>query len=321
MDLIYTNSAKVDIGVLLDYEFDLAFGESENDFECTIASSSHCCGSGSYLYIEGTEYGGIIDSISVDSEAKEVTYSGRTWHGILNSKVIEPDSGQAYLTVTGEANEVIGFLLSRLSLTEQFEVSTEDSGLNINSYQMNRYVKCYDGIRKMLKTVGGKLCFTVHDGKVILSAVPVGDYSQSEEFDSDQVGFKIKKNFRSVNHLVCLGSGELENRLVIHLYADAEGNISTEQTQFGMDEYADVFDYPNVESAEELEKSGREALKEHWTPAELDVDFDSDVATYDVGDIVGAYDNVTQISVSAVINKKIVTIKGGHTTIYYRVGE
>ena len=51
MDLIYTNAQREDLGVLLDYEMDLAFGQDENNFECTIASASHCCEAGSYLYM------------------------------------------------------------------------------------------------------------------------------------------------------------------------------------------------------------------------------------------------------------------------------
>lgn len=321
MDLIYMNADHEDLGVLLDYDIDMAFGQDENNFECTIAAGSHCCEPGFFLYMEGTEYGGIIDGLESNSDTQEVIYSGRTWHGILNSKVIEPDSGQAYLTMAGEANEIIASLLSRLALTDLFAASTEDSGLTVSNYKMNRYITGYDGIRKMLKTVGGKLKFTVQGGKVILSVVPIHDYTQDEEFDSDLVDFKVKKNFKVVNHLVCLGSGELENRMVIHLYADTQGNISQEQTQFGVDEYSAVFSYPNVESLEELEDSGRNELKSLCEPAELSVDFDADADTYDVGDIVGAFDNVTQISVSAVITKKIVTIRDGQTTISYKVGE
>lgn len=321
MDLIYMNSNHEDLGVLLDYEIDMAFGQDENNFECTIAASSHCCGSGFFLYMEGTEYGGIIDGIESNNDTKEVIYSGRTWHGILNSKVIEPDSGAAYLTLTGEANSVIGTLLSRLSLTDLFEASSEDSGITISNYQMNRYIKGYDGIQKMLNSVNGKLRFAVKEGKVILSAVPVRDYTQDEEFDSDLVDFQVKKKFRTVNHLVCLGKGELENRTVIHLFADTSGNISKTQTQFGLDEFMDVYDYPNAESAEELESGGIDTLKALWEPDKLSVDFDADTDNYDVGDIVGAYDNVTQISVSAVIRKKIVTIRDGQITISYKVGE
>lgn len=321
MDLIYTNPNKEDLGVLQNYELDLAFGADENNFECTIQSNSHCCEAGSLLYVEGTEYGGLVDGIESNNGTMEVKYSGRTWHGILNSKVIEPDSGEAYLTVSGEANTVIASLLTRMGLSDLFEASSEDSGLTISSYKMNRYIPGYDGIRKMLKTVDGKLMFTVSNGRAILSAAPIHDYTNDDEFDSDLVDFKVKKSFSTVNHLICLGSGELENRTVIHLYCDEDGNISQTQTQFGMDEITDVYDFPNVESEEELIQGGTEKLKELWEPTELTVDFDSDADIYDVSDIVGAFDNITGISVSAVITKKIVTIKNGQITISYKVGE
>lgn len=321
MDLIYTNPNKEDLGVLQNYDMDLAFGADENNFECTISASTHCCSAGSLLYMEGTEYGGIIDGIRSKSDAQEVTYSGRTWHGILNSKVIEPDSGSAYLKLTGEANAVIGSLIDRMGLSGLFEASSDDSGLNIKSYQMNRYIKGFDGIGKMLGSVGARLQVEFRGHKVILSAVKKYDFTQDEEFDSDQCDFDIKKQFKTVNHLICLGSGELENRTVIHLFADKDGNISQTQTQFGMDELTDIYDYASVESDEELLSSGKEKLKSLWEPVELSVDFDDSSDKYAVGDTVGAIDNITGVSVSAVITKKIVTIKNGQITISYKVGE
>lgn len=321
MDLIYMNAAREDIGVLLDYEMDMAFGQDENNFECTIAAGSHCCVPGFFLYVYGTEYGGIIDCLESNNDTQEVIYSGRTWPGILNSKVIEPDSGQAYLKVSGEANAVIASLLTRLGLSDLFAASGEDSGLTIKNYQMNRYIAGYEGICKMLSSVGGKLLFAFDGSKVILSAAAVHDYSQDEEFDSDQVDFDVKKKERTVNHLICLGSGELTDRTVIHLYADKQGNISRTQTQFGLDEFAEVYDYSNAESDAELESGGQERLRSLWEPAEMSIDFDADSDSYNIGDIVGATDNVTGISVSAAITKKIVTIKDGQTTISYKVGE
>ena len=83
MDLIYMNQDMVDIGVLQDFEMDLAFGANENNFECRVPSSMHCCEAGYYLYIEGTEYGGTVDTLEVVRETQEVIYYGRTWHGIL----------------------------------------------------------------------------------------------------------------------------------------------------------------------------------------------------------------------------------------------
>lgn len=110
MDLIYTNAAKEDQGVLFDYEFDLAFGADENTFECTIPAEKHCCEAGSFLYIEGTEYGGIVDSIKVDTEKKTITYLGRTWHGILEGAVIQPFKGETEVQVEEEKEVTVSLL-------------------------------------------------------------------------------------------------------------------------------------------------------------------------------------------------------------------
>lgn len=337
MDLIYMNANKEDLGVLLNYELDLAFGADENNFECRIQSSSHCCQAGYYLYIEGTEYGGIIDTIESDTANGEVIYSGRTWHGILGSRVILPlQSGEAstasvtistsdvvgrYLTISGDANACIGFILNRVGLTSLFKASEAAADAVINGYQFNRYTDAYSGLFKMLSSAGLKLHVKFKDGMVVLSAVSKYDYSDDEEFNSDAVEFHLKKNYQTVNHLICLGSGDLENRTVVHLYADGSGNISQTQTLEGMDEYVSVFDYSSAESESELIKYGKDRLKELWSQDELSIDFDADSEVYDIGDTVGAADNITGITVAADITKKIVTIKNGQTTISYEVGE
>lgn len=315
MDLIYTNSEMVDQGILREYELDLAFGADENNLECRIQAGSHCCEAGSILYVDGTEYGGIIDSIESKTDTKEIFYRGRTWHGILNSKVLQPDGGQAYLTLSGEANSVLGALIDRMALTGLFEASSEDSGLTIKNYKMNRYITGYDGILKMLKSVGGKLLLTFHDGKVILSAAKVRDYSQDEEFDADLVPFHAKRNYKGVNHLICLGNGQLEERTVIHLYADTEGNISQEQTQFGLDEVSAIYENTNIETEEELLAEGTNKLEELMAADEISIDFDADSDAYDIGDIIGAVDNITGLMAYTTIAKKIVTIKNGQITV------
>lgn len=321
MDLIYTNTRLEDVGVLKDYTFDLAFGSDENNFEVTIDSNKHCCQSKCLLYIEGTEYGGIIDGLRVVTSDESLIYFGRTWHGILDSKILEPDAGEDYLFVDGEANTVIRNLIDRIGLSELFEASTDDSGLIVIGYKMDRYISAYSGIKKMLDTVSGKLNFTFRDGKVLVSAVPAVDYSKDEQFDNDQVEMDIQKTDNPINHLICLGKGELSERQVLHLYADSNGNISEEQTFFGIDEVAEKYDYSNVESLEELQKSGIEKLKEYWSSDTASMDFASENTIYDIGDIVGAKEIVTGIVVKEKITKKIVTINKYETNIEYKVGE
>lgn len=315
------NAAKEDIGVMLDYTFDLAFGIDENDFECNITIDNHCCEAGFYLYYEGTEYGGLIDTVKVDTAKGEITYSGRTWHGILDAKVIEPDAGEDYLALTGEANAVLGLLIDRMGLSGLFRASSEDTGINISNYRMNRYIAGYEGIRKMLKACGAKLKIVFKDGFVELSAKPIVDYSKDEQFDTDRIDFVVKKNSHPINHVICLGRGDLAEREVIHVYADKSGNISHEQSLTGIDEVSAVYDYPNAETSEELKQGGIEKIQEAWGSNEINFDFNSNDETYDIGDIVGARENVTGIEVDAEITKKIATINSNTITISYKVGE
>ena len=315
MDLIYMNAERQDIGVLQNYELDLAFGSDENSFECVVGKNGHCCDFGFYLYIEGTEYGGIIDSVESKNSTQEVVYSGRTWHGVLNSKVLEPDSGEDYLICNGEANTVIADLVSRMGLSDLFIISDENSGLVVKSYKMNRYISGYDGILKMLKTVDGKLQLRVQsNGQVLLSAVPVVDYT-TDGLDSDLIDLDVKRTANTVNHLICLGQGNLSERLVVHLYVDANGNISRTQTFGGVDEYAAVYDYANAEDEDDLVNSGTEKLKEMMQQDDLSVDVNDVGDPYDVGDLVGANDTISNISIAIPITKKIVTIKNGIVTI------
>lgn len=315
MDLIYTNPDREDVGVLSNYELDLAFGSDENSFECVVGQNDHCCTHGSFLYVEGTEYGGIIDSIESKNSTKEVVYSGRTWHGILNSKVLEPDSGEDYLICNGEANAVISGLITRMTLQDLFVASDAASGITIRNYKMNRYIAGYSGILKMLKTVDGKLQFRVQsNGKVLLSVVPVVDYTENG-IDSDLIDLDVKKTANTVNHLICLGQGDLSERLVVHLYADEDGNISRTQTFSDLDDYVAVYENTNAESEDELVSGGIEKLKELMQQDDLSVDVDEAGDPYDIGDIVGANDNITNIKIAVPVTKKIVTIKNGVVTI------
>lgn len=309
MDLIYTNQNREDIGVLQDFSLDLAFGSGENDFELTVSRENNVAQAGCYIYIQGTEYGGIIDAVKSDTGTAEVTYSGRTWHGILNSKILEPDSGQAYLTVSGDANTVLATLINRMGLGELFKALSTPSGITVKSYQFDRYVSGYNGILKMLKAVGAKLRIFHNGTNVVVSAVPVTDYTQDGVSD-DQTALTVLKAKNKVNHLICLGTGELADRMIIHLYADASGNISRTQTFTGLDEYTAVYDYSSVESEEDLVAGGTERFKELLQQDQLDVNFPESDDIYSVGDIVGGTDNVTGISIAVPVTKKIVKIEG-----------
>lgn len=314
------NDEKQDIGVMENYTYDLAFGADENDFKLETTTDNHVCKEGYFLYVEGTEYGGIIDCIGIKTASGKLTYSGRTWHGILQSKIIEPPPGEDYLICDGEANSVLGTLIEKLGLTGMFLANTENSRLTISNYKIHRYITGYDGIRKMLASAGAGLHISFTGGFAVLSAVPLVDYSEDEEISSSSFEFDVEKSYKKVNHMVCLGKGDLKDRNVIHLYADADGNISKTQTFFGMDEITAVYDNANTESGEELEKGGMDALLKKRNTDKLKVNFDSG-KNYGIGDTVGACEEITGISVSRQISKKIVTIQNDEITVSYKVGE
>lgn len=268
MDLIYADENRIDQGVMDAYELDMAYGSDENNFTCTIDRGSHCCTEGFFLYVEGEEYGGIVDKVKVNTEKDEITYSGRTWHGILEKKIICPEDGQDYAVFDGEANKVLQTIIDRIDLGDLFEASTEDTGIQIQAFQMDRYIDAYTGICKMLKDADAKLNIIWKNKKVVLSAQLRQDYSQDEEFNTAQVDFTIEKNYRPVNHIICLGQGDLKNRAVIHLFCDENGGIqpyatkdiplqdsdyilgTSRKVMDGEDEVVEILDYPNTEITE-----------------------------------------------------------------------
>lgn len=320
MDLIYTNADLVDQGVLQDCVLDLAFGADENDFELEVPAKGVTLEAGALLYIEGTEYGGMVDGVRYTSADGVKRYTGRTWHGILNSKVIQPDAGADYYTVSGDANAVLAVVLQRLSLSALFVAADGSSGLSV-SYQFNRYCGGYDGLRAMLDSVGGKLRMEVlGTGRVRLSAVPVTRYVKENEWDSDRMTIDATQLWHPVNHLICLGKGDLRQRQVVHLYADANGDLSTTQTSTGLAERVAVYDYANAESLESLTANGMAKLAEYQAGDSCKASLADSETVYDIGDVVGVCDAVTGLSVETTITKKIVTISGGVVTVSYKTG-
>lgn len=225
MDLIYADETRKDLGVLQSYNLDMAYGSDENNFTCSVDRRDHCCSKGYFIYVEGEEYGGIVDRIRVNTETEQIQYKGRTWHGILENKVICPEEDNDYLILAGEANTVLQKIIDRIGLSSLFTASTEDSEIEIVAYQMDRYIYAYTGIKKMLKEFDAKLRVRWSNGMIVLSAEPRYDYSQDEEFDTSQVDFTLEKNFRPVNHIICLGQGDLKDRAVIHIFTDEYGGV------------------------------------------------------------------------------------------------
>ena len=316
LDLIYTDASRRRLGVLRGALLDLAFGSGENDFELTVPDRYPVM-QGSVVAAIGTEYGGIVDGVRSVTGSDTVTYKGRTWHGVLAGRVLEPDPGKAYLTVSGEANGVLGMLLSRVGLTGLMAASPAHSGISVGTYQFDRYTDAYTGIRKMLRRSGARLGIEWDGDRAILSAVKV----ETVALDTDRNPVDVELDGRPVNHLVCLGKGELEERTVVHFYADTSGIISKQKTLTGVDEVAEVYDYSSADD-EELESKGRERLQamQDASKAEL-TDLDALGDRAGVGDVFTAFDPRTGVTVTTPVTKKIVRVKPSGVEVEYVTGE
>ena len=315
MVLVVHDPERGDLRELLDFELDLAFGSDENAFELTCAEGL-APAEGQLVFVDGSEYGGVVDEASYEAGREAtgtVTCKGRTWHGILAGKRLLPDSGSGYLSVSGKAGDVLASLIGRMGLDGLFSAAADDSQVG---HTFERFCDGYSGLKAMAKANGRKVSMRLRGGKVEISLPPAVDYAS--KVDSDLLDFKLTSVHRCVNHLVCAGTGELEERAVVHFYADSAGNVSHTQSLFGVDEIAALYDYSNADE-EKLEEEGRKKLQEYQTQGGVEVEAHDDIDV-DVGDVISARDNAHGRTVSATVAKKIVKVSRGVATYSYEVG-
>ena len=197
MDLIYADvidGVIYDQGTLNVYDYDCSFGEKENNFQIKAPMGATELKENQVVYIMNTEYGGVIDAIEVDTTNRYMIYTGRTWHGILENKILYPLPGHDYFYVNGDANEVLRELLERMNVipgdlnelyvqpAEGFmTVSSEESGIYVEARvasESGNYAHGYTFIRDLLYAFHAKL--QIING--VLSAVENVDYSNDDDF-------------------------------------------------------------------------------------------------------------------------------------------
>lgn len=333
--VIITSKKGTELQVLEFNKFDVDL-TSQKDFELVISANqySEVFDYGARVFVPGTEYGGIIGDRKVNTEANTVTLQGLNWRGLLNSHVISPSSGADYKVVSGELNTILRGLISEAGIGELFYVPVVDTGVTLSNYQFNRYCTLYDGIEKMLneaQSVTGGTAYRMdlkyiqggpgEAGYVRLTAQPCVDYSETLELSQDnQINFTIEQKRNGVNHLICLGQGDLRDRVVRHIYANSSGKISTNQTLFGVDEIAQAYDYGSAETPEILVEEGKKRLMEITNCETFEMDAAALEMEVEVGDIIGGRDYITGTACSDYITNKIYKIENDKTVIEYTIG-
>ncbi|NPD33108.1 hypothetical protein HLV35_07555 [Eggerthellaceae bacterium zg-997] len=313
--LIITSRDGADLCAVDDFDLDMEIGDARNDFELRVRG--RLLDGGELVAIEGTEYGGTVDRVTYDSRGGACVAEGRTWHGILATRILCPPTGQSHLVAHGDANAALAALLRSVGLDDVMSARAAPSGVSVDGYRFDRFADAYTGIRSMLAASGAKLRISRDQGRTELWAEP----ARSVSGDAEAMSFTATDNARCVNHLVCMGEGEMEARAVVHLYADAQGNVSSRQSLFGLDEVSMRYDYHGADAAK-LVEDGTKKLRELQSQGEVAATIDATGGrAWNVGDVVEATDSRTGRTVTATVGAAVVKVKRGRLTATFKVGD
>ena len=280
-------------------------------------------GFSSYIYILGTEYGGIVGEILTDTTLDYVEVKGLTWRGLLHYKVIEPPTGSDYKKVSGEVNQVLKPLIEPV-FSRLYVVSAENTGVTVSNYQFDRYCTLLDGIEKMLKSKGYRLRLRFQrdqgePGYLFIESVPIRDYSNEIELSKDmRLNYTMDDKRNGVNHLIVTGKGELQNRNVFHLYVQKDGSVGKKQYYTGLEEITAVYENTSTET-ENLEEKAIEHLQKLMNTKTFKMDVAKLGLHVEIGDIVGGRDYLTGMYMSKPVENIIYEIIDDVESITYKL--
>lgn len=331
MELIRTDRYGNEIAYMqnVDVDFEISSagdGSALNDFTIDINRNDwkQDITEGCRVFAPGTEYGGIIGKIETSTAENRISISGYTWRGLMDHKIIRPETGEDYAYDSGELNTIIKARVES-SFPGLFIGSEDSTGVQVTNFQYKRYCTLHEGLADMLKSKGYKLCMEYVQGNpneagyVLVKAVRIVDYSNDVEFSQDSdFDFTSELKMNGTNHLICLGSGELAERTVIDLYVDGYGNISTTQYFTGSNEITDVYD-SSGSSDEDLLENGKKKLQEDMNSESYGISISNIDEDIDIGDIVGGADFITGITIKKPIGRKIWSISTGQEKIEYKL--
>lgn len=280
------------------------------------------------VYIPGTEFGGIIGEMITSTALDYIELKGLTWRGKLYNKIIEPPIGQDYKTVSGDLHEILQEIIEP-EFDGYFVVSKELIGITLSNYQFHLRCHMLTGLEDMLKSVGYKLKLTHKreqgaQGYVFIEAVPIIDHSDRIEMSQDnQLVFTMDDKRDGINHLIVAGKGELQDRVIIHLYVQADGSIGDVPYYTGLQENVDVYENTTAETEEELRKYAIKQFESVMNKKTFEMDIESLGIDVEIGDIVGGRDYLTGLYMAKPIKNIVynVTDEGIATKKYMLEGE
>ena len=308
MDLIHADEHFTELGIVEIVRYDgmisLDPDVKGNDWEAEILAEDferYGLGLGHYLYFPDSEWGGRLEGIKHISKSHTVKLSGVTWRGMLSRRVIMPSAGQSHL----DMRETDIYPAMRSLISDFGGVFTE-------------------GILDMLDPQGLRLVLTLDPDSrhVLLSTAPVIDRSTEIEFSGDyDFSYISTLGEAAFNHVIALGRGEQENRLVRHIWLLPDGTMTADPNAAGIpsgaEERAMVYDYSSAEDEKELIRGAKKQLKEHGAQNGIEISFDSNDLDLPLGDRVGLRDRMTGMSDIRTVTSKLLTVSADGISLRY----
>lgn len=333
MDIIHASDTLEELGFVDEVElFDAEISQetdaeiTNNSFALTIPDevwSKRPIEKGHFVYVPGTEFGGMVEKIEHSTKRMSITMSGVTWRGALYRKAIVPPSGMTHYDVSNqEANEAISSIIGG-ALGPVYTVATANSGVTV-SWQF-RYTNMLIGIQRMLANSSAALRvnFNQQDKNVVYSVHPIEDYSALIDLSQDY-GVEMVTTlggYDRYNHIIGLGAGEMLDRDIVHVYRLDNGTITTTAPSWvgTKQDLVEIYDFSNPESIEELTKGAIKRLEELAPLNQIEIDPQVHGLDLNIGDIVGARDRLTGMEGKATVVGKILSISSSGIVLETRV--
>lgn len=309
MDLIYTekkDGIQVESGVMMHGNFDCELGE-QNDFAFTVSYITEPKALNlmdSYIYIEGTEYGGQITSRKIDKATSNITLSGLTFRGYLSSKIVLVEDGEDYYILKGDLMSEISRIFYNCKMPLNWEIGNIEN-ITVN-FQCNRYCTLLEALNGICEKYSLSMNFK-YTGHVVFSMSRT-DKIRKVSYEDNDVRLVINQEKNVPNKMVSLGKGELKDRQVLY-FEQNKGEIR-KTTKSALMPGDNIYLYDNT-SSEDLEADSIKKFKELLMGYNNGFINLAEISYLDIevelGNVVEIFEPITKLQIYAKAMKKIVT--------------
>lgn len=303
MRLIHADESLTELGEVdcfeqFDAQIGLETGDGHNDWMLQLPErmwQERPVLAGHYIYIDGTEWGGVAERVHHTGSEGMVRVYGTCWRGMLEGRVVCPPPGETHLVLEDEeGNAALGRLLGGWN-GGLFSVESGGSGLTLAGAV--RYRTLTDALAGLLGE-DGRLRVRFSDRRVRLSLAPVRDRSAELELSQEYEAGVISDALAGrCNHILALGRGEMLERTVVERWALPDGSVTGDADAQGVPAEAEtvtyLYDYPSVESDAELAAAAEKKLRELRRGGSMEIELPDSETGLELTDRASVRDSVT----------------------------